>query len=1099
MNTGDFIMLRFTAALLFLLFSFSPLFAVGEEEYGRKMSGAPYESWEEGGNDFFVMFNTLLEDNVQYKEDTSSGELNPQGDTCLEESSFTLSNNHIPDDAIIDKAYLVWMGAVEPKDELEENENNMLKPTDNVVRLDFSAPSVVENDVELFSSYTYGVDVQGGTNASVGNRLDDEPGFEFEGFHFTPQSGLLKNCSENSDAEPVSYESAEIGYFTYRKDITSFFAKIQEDGKLLGGEGSTGKLDGQSLYGTYTFSGLDCTDHEYYRCNTTMLSGWSILLVYRSGQISSKKIYLYDGFSFMKGTSSYADVSGFELPKNPVFRLTAVTGEGDPATLRSPSYPDEAISIKGGSADSYFPLINECNTYKNGVDDSNGYEIFNSNSSIASWDPSEDIFITCRSAESDESVNFGMDVDTFVLDAEKDENLEEHLAAGTTSMTLKFTVNSDAILTNFMVTSVDTRTPAFDIPPESELFPFPNDREKHFCACRDESETAGDYYCPDRPFYYFIKIQNWGTNVAENVKIIDDLDSNLEYVPGTTEVASNFNEELGYFDDWSPIEDGEGGVFPLSGEGAIVDSSIAKCNIQDYTCPETTLVRFLVKPKAGTPKHAVIENSAIISANLNEGGYKTNKSFPLQLRASNTCLSEAACPQPTKEQCGGVFVSGDGEPECLKDGLPDCPSPYTCNSSFKCVEDEEKMCRGATVKVAEGFNTPDSDSSILITKDNDGDHLVAGQFSITTDSCESDRQFSFDSLKVTLEKSDNNIVLSDLELYLDVNGDGVKDADDVLLSNTSAVTGTIAEFIIDEVNGERLLGKDKRGWIKGKTLHNFIVLAKVDYLGDTVGQSVSFNFYLGSSGSLEMHDAGNLNVNFTSNSDDGSIQFAEYEIEPDGNYFVVTRGANDPSVPERSEINSDIPVLQLRMKPKQGTNSITSIKFSVPEDDKYALFGEEIKKLSIYLDTDADGVGDGEPVGVITNFDGPRIARFKDLEGLDFQEGETKYLVVNCEFNLQEDSVARVSLYGGGIELQDKSLTPIGLPIHSKEFSAICFDEASCGELIDNSSPATGCECSFVPSEDGEFNGFAAFILLVAMAVIFSLRAVLIPVRNKDK
>ena len=100
---------------------------VPENNKGKMIGGDPAMSWEDGGQDFFVMFNSNVDDKIKLKDDKDE---NPQGDTCVESSSFVLDSFHVPEDAIIEKAYLIWMGSVDP-DKLND-------PTDNKVHLAFT-------------------------------------------------------------------------------------------------------------------------------------------------------------------------------------------------------------------------------------------------------------------------------------------------------------------------------------------------------------------------------------------------------------------------------------------------------------------------------------------------------------------------------------------------------------------------------------------------------------------------------------------------------------------------------------------------------------------------------------------------------------------------------------------------------------------------------------------------------------------------------------------------------------------------------------------------------------------------------------------------
>ena len=131
---------------------------------GQMIGGKPAMSWEDGGQDFFVMFNSNLDDKIKLSDDEKT---NPQGDTCLDSSSFTLNNFHIPEDAIIEKAYLVWMGAVDPA--------KLNDPTDNKVHLAFKQTN--DPNVE------YANDILSGEEGK-GKKLNTAPSFDFEGIRF---------------------------------------------------------------------------------------------------------------------------------------------------------------------------------------------------------------------------------------------------------------------------------------------------------------------------------------------------------------------------------------------------------------------------------------------------------------------------------------------------------------------------------------------------------------------------------------------------------------------------------------------------------------------------------------------------------------------------------------------------------------------------------------------------------------------------------------------------------------------------------------------------------------------------------------------------
>lgn len=593
---------------------------VSAEIIGKMIGGEPVMSWEDGGQDFFVMFNSNIDDQITLLDDDPE---NPQGDTCLNESVFTLTNFHIPEDAIIEEAYLIWMGAVDPE-KLDE-------PTDNSVKLKFTQSS--ENPVSYEQVVTVG---------ETGKPLTDENSFEFESLKFT--TDVIAGCSETESGQILSDQ--KLGYFTYRADITSFFVKISEENT------KAEKSEEKVFYGDYTLSDLDCTEHDFYRCKTTMVSSWAVFLVYRSKNIRPKRVYFYNGLSFVQGDKSVANVSGFKLPESPVVRLTTMIAEGDPK-LSDSNLPSEGILLQGEGAASKFRLNNTCNPIMGTFVD-----VFNSVSSVVGWSPE-----TAGSDTTQCVSNLGIDVDSFFIDSASNENLKEQLKKGDTEMKIEFSVNKDAVFTNFMVISTDNEFAGanFNIPPEASdttksKFNFPYDREKHFCACpSNDGGKEPDYYCETvtsaREFYYFIKVQNWGNEDAEDVVVTDELDPQLEYVPGTTEMATQYDFEMDTYCDWKQIPDKADNVFPLSGTGFKVSSKMVSCDKSDWSCTDTVLIIYKVRPKVGTGKDYVFENTALFRDGKSEDLYKTNRSYPLRLKPTK-CITDTQCPTPTPEMCG---------------------------------------------------------------------------------------------------------------------------------------------------------------------------------------------------------------------------------------------------------------------------------------------------------------------------------------------------------------------------------------------------------------------------------------------------------------
>ena len=1044
-------MVRLRFAVFFILaLSVSSLSA---EIYGKMIGGDPYASWEDGGQDFFVMFNSNIDDQITMFDDDPE---NPQGDTCVPDSTFTLTDFHIPEDAIIEKAYLVWMGAVDP-DKLDQ-------PTDNSVKLKFTQST--ENPVTYEQTVTVG---ETGKLLSEGDE-DTEKTFEFESITFT--SDVTVGCSESNMGSTLADQN--LGYFTYRADITDFFTKIMEE------NAKAEKSEEKMFYGDYTFSDLDCTESDHYRCKTTMVSSWSVFFVYRSKNIRPKKIYFYNGLAFVQGDKSVAQVSGFELPKFPIVRLTSMIAEGDPKLIKS-DLPPEGIFLQGEGASSKFRLYNECNPLMGTY-----VEIFNSISSIVNWNPeaAEEDRIKCVSGIDGTGLNFGIDVDTFLLDSETNINLQEHLKKGNTAMDISLSVNQDAIFTNFMVLSVDNKGSNFDIPPEASdttksKLNFPLDREKHFCACPSNDDgKEQDYYCEAgttsvRDFYYFIKVQDWGDEDAEDVVVTDELDNQLDYIAGSTEMATQYDSESDTYVDWTTIPDKNGGVFPLSGTGYKVSSKMINCDESSWSCKNTVLIRYKVKPKTGTSKNYVFNNVATIKDKKSEEAYKTNRSYPLKLNPTK-CVSDTQCSSPTPAMCGGT-----NHPKQCGEGIGTCPEGYMCQD-FACIDDPAKTCFNSTAEFAIGKNSPQSGGTeIIVPKDNDGEPLITGQFTVMVNNCTEDKYFNLDSVTVHVNTdNDKNFAFKDLELIYDVSGNGIVDAEDAVVA--SAQFNSNYNNVKFHLNNNLPLEDKKK--FKGKTLNYFIVRTKIDYNSEEIPRNTSFNFYIESESSISISDQGTAMVSA------GEAEFAKFMLEPTDDFFIVTVGSKDAAVPGIDTMNNNIPVLQLRTKAVKKANSITKFTVKVPVSGGYVKFGEKngIEGISLWIDTDKDGSGNVK-VAEMTSFDAvtSSVVFENFLQPLSYLEGEEKYLVVNVDFDMVKQSdgtvmAGRIEIPTAGIKVSDSSAAVIELPIKSKEFAFECKEGDICPEPPKEDD---GCSCSTVSVDQTD----RTMALIVAMLVLLGV------------
>ena len=1008
--------------------------------------------WEEGAWDYFVMFKTLIKNDNRTVctpsalkscnlGDDQAG--NPQADACMDTavgSTFDLIGSQIPFDAHVSGAYLIWISAL-PSDQVPNG------PTDNTVTLSFEGNEGTSLSAEINATETP-------------RTVSDTYDFNFGAVEDTNTVDL--ECTTDEDCTGNS--QLGLGWkclggscgvhtvvYTYRADVTEFFQTIHSKNVEAGILN-----DGIGLLGKYTVKDMECTSDPSYVTTSGMVGGWALVLVYTSEQISPKKIYFYDGFDAYRFEEGVISTSGFELPNEAVVRFTMIAAEGDPGLARStdenfmPAAP-EALSISGAQKfpiGEWLQLWNDCNQAK--ATDSTGLtfnytEVYNSISSTYGW---EDDFPFCVGGNPGmvdaNLLEYAMDVDTFVLSA-KDETFAPHLIKGDQFLNFKIGANQDQVYTNLIVVSIDTKSPKFDIPKNPDT---PDGREKNFCTC---SETA-DSICSDRPFYFTIKVENWGENIAENVTVSDELPRNVDYIPGSTEILKTVEGKTG---NWETIED-VGGEFPLKNAYQVMDS-MYYCDKDTFTCQDKAIIRFKVKPIDTIQKNETVDNTAVIT---DTSGilYYSNSSIPLRLRQDSSCPPITECPEPPQETCGGT-----GGPECYEDG--DCGDGMVCNESGNCEKDMSSMTENASVEFAIGKNSPVSeDSSIIIS--NPSEDLTIAQFTLLADGND-DKSFSFDEVNLSVNSSDTSTQLKNIRLVHDSDGNGVADEGEKIIATADSVkSNSVRLSVLNE--GDRVF--------PAGVLNYFLVILDAEY-PEEVSSKITFSMDIDGPESFTITDKGTPKVSGP------ETEFAEFRFEPT-NGFIITKGANDPEVPAISEMNGETAVLQIRTKSMQGNDTLTEV--GIKPMTKSVKFGEGIKAAYLYLDADNNGKKSESDtkLGEILTFDSLTYSEFTGLS-VKYSEKEEKHLLIVLDLKLKNGEMAQIQIGSGKIKLEEKR-DIIELPVTSKEFKYECAEgDLSCADADENE---TSCTITKINENTGFSISFAALIIAFFLALVFSYR-----------
>jgi uncharacterized repeat protein (TIGR01451 family) len=427
-----------------------------------------------------------------------------------------------------------------------------------------------------------------------------------DGEDHTVTASLQGNSASPQGFEFESYYSSGYYYYVYRVDVTNIIADYQYNS----GDGNI-----RSLVGEYKVSGVDdiydCAqsgkNHNYCQM-ASMIGGWQLILVYGSSQIARKRLYLYNGLTWSSNTTlkpTTINIANFELPDKAAVKVSFVTADGDNVLSAS-----ESLEVQGGLAPSALVLGDadgSCNPLN---------QPFNSKFRT----------VNHKGEVSDCREELSFDVDTFFL--QYDENVPDsiinpHVQYGTNSMNFYIKTGADIVLTNYVILSVDTRLPAFDIPEKNEKFLLTTTGEN-------------DKVCKDTAFGYQIVVENHGQEPAEFVMVSDVLRDMQTYIPGTFQIDYTGTGKC--FEDYP-----DNGGFPLQ-SGIMAADTMEIC--QNESNCERILMRFLVKMPENSPKNASFSNTALIwdSKTGEESAYKTNQGLPVRATLASQCepLDDAA-------------------------------------------------------------------------------------------------------------------------------------------------------------------------------------------------------------------------------------------------------------------------------------------------------------------------------------------------------------------------------------------------------------------------------------------------------------------------
>jgi uncharacterized repeat protein (TIGR01451 family) len=172
--------------------------------------------------------------------------------------------------------------------------------------------------------------------------------------------------------------------------------------------------------GSFTFGGLTVTNTGAHCTSAAVVSGWSLIVVYRLASEPLRTINIYDGLQPFRGGALTLTPTGFQIPASSIDgKMTVVTWEGDPENSDPLNGFSESLQINGNTLDDGIVPANSVPTVQQYDGTINTLGLSNT---------------------------YGVDVDTY--------NVTPYLTAGQTSVTTNYSAGADLVLLAAQVVSI---------------------------------------------------------------------------------------------------------------------------------------------------------------------------------------------------------------------------------------------------------------------------------------------------------------------------------------------------------------------------------------------------------------------------------------------------------------------------------------------------------------------------------------------------------------------------------------------------------------------------------------------------------------------
>ena len=451
------------------------------------------------------------------------------------------------------------------------------------------------------------------------------------------------------------------------------------------------KAQGQ---GTYTASGINNLAFASLTGDSDAVSSWMVVVFYELPSAPLRNLTLFDSLDLISGSPIRVILNGFHVPNSAFdakLGILAFEGDdsldGDKFRFRGGIHAvlTDADNLSDGQPNSDTNFFNGSRTYL-------GKPV--SNATLPDWwQNTGDL----PQLSGEHASMGGMDLD--VVD------VTSRLERGESSATVEATTSGDRYFLGSFVVSITTHEPSFSNSPK---------------RYRD---LNGGALLPGDVLEYTIDAVNTGSDEGRDVVMVDPLPLNVDYVPGSLQVASGPNAGAK-----TDAVDGDQAEYLASARAVVVRLGTGADSARGgrVLVGERTSVVFHVT--VTSPALTPLRNQAVFVARGKMGS-------PPKSYASDGATEQPGS-QPTEawvDQCSATLACAAPTPLCLA-GQPSvcvaCTSDASCGGATPVCSPRLRAC-AASILDTDGDGLMDAEEALLGSNpsvpDTDGDSVPDGE------------------------------------------------------------------------------------------------------------------------------------------------------------------------------------------------------------------------------------------------------------------------------------------------------------------------------------------------------------------------------------